>query len=81
MNIKSIYTEQKKLNTLQRNKGRCFGSSHWHPTPNKKGSKHQYDRLEKIINLINTPIVIHGSTGVKDEDLIKLRGYNVGKLI
>lgn len=40
----------------------------------------QYDRLEKIIKLTDTPIVIHGSTGVKDEDLQKLTKYNVGKV-
>ncbi|MBZ2175881.1 class II fructose-bisphosphate aldolase family protein [Schnuerera sp. xch1] len=43
-------------------------------------AKIQYDRLEKIIKLIDTPIVIHGSTGVKDEDLQKLTKYNVGKV-
>ena len=33
-----------------------------------------------ITKLINIPIVIHGSTGVKDEDLQKLTKYNVGKI-
>ncbi len=40
----------------------------------------QYDRLKEITKLINIPIVIHGSTGVKDEDLQKLTKYNVGKI-
>jgi len=35
---------------------------------------------KEITKLINIPIVIHGSTGVKDEDLQKLTKYNVGKI-
>lgn len=40
----------------------------------------QYDRLDKIEELINIPLVIHGSTGVKDEDLVKLCKHRVAKI-
>ncbi|QEK11602.1 class II fructose-bisphosphate aldolase [Crassaminicella thermophila] len=40
----------------------------------------QYDRLEAIEKLTDVPLVIHGSTGVKDEDLKKLSRYNVAKV-
>jgi len=37
-----------------------------------QGAEIQYDRLKEIENMIRTPIVIHGSTGVLDHDLEKL---------
>jgi len=40
----------------------------------------QYDRLTEIEKLVETPLVIHGSTGVKDEDLSKLSKHRVGKV-
>lgn len=40
----------------------------------------QYDRLNKIEELTEVPLVIHGSTGLKDEDLEKLAKYHVGKV-
>ncbi len=40
----------------------------------------QYERLREIEKLVSIPLVIHGSTGVKDEDLIKLSKYRVGKV-
>ena len=80
--IKSIYTEPEEAEYFAKETGVdalavAIGTVH---RMQKQEANIQYDRLEKIINLINTPIVIHGSTGVKDEDLIKLRGYNVGKV-
>ncbi|WP_432407858.1 class II fructose-bisphosphate aldolase [Wukongibacter sp. M2B1] len=40
----------------------------------------QYDRLAEIEKIVNVPLVIHGSTGVKDEDLSKLAKSKVGKV-
>lgn len=40
----------------------------------------QFDRLQAIQDVIDTPIVIHGSTGIPDDDLAKLVTYNVGKI-
>lgn len=46
----------------------------------KQAAKIQFDRLEEIKRLINTPLVIHGSSGIVDEDLKKLGSYNVVKV-
>lgn len=40
----------------------------------------QYDRLAEIEELTDVPLVIHGSTGLKDEDLAKIAKTNVGKV-
>ncbi|WP_432663078.1 class II fructose-bisphosphate aldolase [Wukongibacter baidiensis] len=40
----------------------------------------QYDRLAEIEKVVNVPLVIHGSTGVKDEDLSRLAKSKVGKV-
>lgn len=40
----------------------------------------QYDRLKDIEKVVDIPLVIHGSTGVKDDDLIKLSKHRVGKV-
>ncbi len=45
-----------------------------------QAAKIQYDRLDKIQELTNIPIVIHGSTGIVDEDLQKLVKYRVAKI-
>jgi fructose-bisphosphate aldolase class II len=37
-----------------------------------QGADIQYDRLKEIEELVDTPLVLHGSTGVHDEDLKKL---------
>ncbi len=39
----------------------------------------QYDRLEAIQANTNTPLVIHGATGVSDEDLSRMIAYNIVK--
>lgn len=39
----------------------------------------QYDRLDAIQAKTNIPLVIHGATGVSDEDLSRMIGYNIGK--
>lgn len=40
----------------------------------------QYDRLDEIEKLTDVPLVIHGSTGLKNEDLEKLAKTSVGKV-
>lgn len=40
----------------------------------------QYDRLDEIEKLTEVPLVIHGSTGLKNEDLEKLAKTSVGKV-
>lgn len=40
----------------------------------------QFERLKKIKELVRTPLVIHGSTGVADEDLVKLVKCGVRKI-
>lgn len=80
--IKAIYTEPEEAEYFARETevdalAVAIGTLH---RMQKQEANIQYDRLEKIISLIDMPIVIHGSTGVKDEDLIKLRNYNVGKV-
>jgi fructose-bisphosphate aldolase class II len=39
----------------------------------------QYDRLSKIQEKINIPLVIHGSSGISDKDLSKMTKYKIGK--
>lgn len=39
----------------------------------------QYDRLDAIQAKTNMPLVIHGATGVSDEDLSRMIGYNIVK--
>lgn len=46
----------------------------------KQEANLQFHRLEAIQSLTDVPLVIHGSTGIKDEDLKKLITYNVGKV-
>ena len=40
----------------------------------------QYDRLRRIQEQVSVPLVIHGATSVKDEDLIKLSLAGVRKI-
>jgi len=40
----------------------------------------QFDRLEEIKRLVPIPLVIHGSTGVPDQDLSRLPFFNVRKV-
>lgn len=46
----------------------------------QQNAKIQYDRLEEIQKLVVVPLVIHGATGINDEDLRKLATYRVGKV-
>lgn len=43
-------------------------------------AKIQYDRLEQIQELTDVPLVIHGSTGLTDDDLSKLAATSVSKV-
>ncbi|MBC8585691.1 class II fructose-bisphosphate aldolase [Youxingia wuxianensis] len=43
-------------------------------------AKLQFDRLEKLKNTVEVPLVIHGSTGVPDADLTKLSRYGARKI-
>lgn len=45
-----------------------------------QAAKLQFDRLEEIQKVVNVPLVIHGSTGITDEDLKKLVTYRVSKV-
>ncbi len=40
----------------------------------------QFERLKRIKELVNTPLVIHGATGVADEDLVRLVKCGVRKI-
>ncbi|MFS0821523.1 class II fructose-bisphosphate aldolase [Bacillus sp. 1P02SD] len=40
----------------------------------------QFDRLHDIQQLVRVPLVMHGSTGIPDEDLKKLASTNIGKV-
>ncbi|SNR98021.1 fructose-bisphosphate aldolase, class II [Anaerovirgula multivorans] len=45
-----------------------------------QGAKIQFDRLKAIQGVTDVPLVIHGSTGITDEDLSKLTNYHVAKV-
>ena len=40
----------------------------------------QFDRLQEIAKQVDIPLVIHGSTGVADEDLAKLVRFGARKI-
>jgi fructose-bisphosphate aldolase class II len=46
----------------------------------KQQASIQFERLEAIQKNVNVPLVIHGSTGISDEDLRKLTTYQVAKV-
>jgi len=45
-----------------------------------QGAKLDFALLEEIQSRVNIPLVIHGSTGVADDDLRRLVTYRVGKI-
>jgi fructose-bisphosphate aldolase class II len=82
INVKAIYTEPEEAKIFAEQTGVDFlavavGTLHRMET---QTAEIQYDRLEAIQDLIDTPIVIHGSTGLPDQDLVKLAGYKVAKV-
>lgn len=40
----------------------------------------QFDRLKEIEKCTDVPLVIHGSTGITDDDLIQLTKHKIGKI-
>ncbi|GMQ57428.1 class II fructose-1,6-bisphosphate aldolase [Vallitalea sediminicola] len=46
----------------------------------QQNAKIQYELLEEIQNITDIPLVIHGSTGLGNEDLTKLSTYHIGKV-
>ncbi len=44
-----------------------------------QGVKIQYDRLAAIQSKTDIPLVIHGATGIADEDLSRMIGYHIAK--
>ncbi len=79
---KTIYTEPEEAKKFAEETGVdalavAIGTLHRMET---QAAKIQYDRLEKIQELTNVPIVIHGSTGITDDDLQKLVKYRVAKI-
>lgn len=39
-----------------------------------------FERLSRIDNAVQVPLVIHGSSGIPDEQVVKIRSYGVGKM-
>lgn len=79
---KAIYTEPKEAEKFARETGVdalavAIGTLH---RMESQEAKIQYDRLEEIQQVTDVPLVIHGSTGLTDEDLTKLASYRVGKV-
>ncbi|WZL72090.1 class II fructose-bisphosphate aldolase [Clostridiaceae bacterium 35-E11] len=82
LNMKAMYTEPEEAEVFAKETkvdalAVAIGTLHRMETQN---AVIQYDRLEAIEKLTDVPLVIHGSTGIKDEDLRKLATYNVGKV-
>jgi fructose-bisphosphate aldolase class II len=82
MNVKAIYTEPEEAKifaekTKVDSLAVAVGTLHRMQT---QTAEIQYDRLESIEDLIETPIVIHGSTGLPDQDLDKLASRQVAKV-
>ncbi|GMQ63996.1 class II fructose-bisphosphate aldolase [Vallitalea maricola] len=79
---KAIYTEPSEAEKFARETGVdalavAVGTLH---RMQIQDAKIQYDRLEAIQNVTDVPLVIHGSTGLTDEDLTKLSTYRIGKV-
>ncbi len=82
LNVKSIYTEPEDAKRFVEETeidavAVAIGTLH---RMQAQEAEIQYDRLEKIEKLVNIPLVIHGSTGIKDEDLRRLCRHRVGKI-
>ncbi len=45
-----------------------------------QSAKIQYDLIEQIQALVSVPLVMHGSTGLPDEELKKIAGMHFGKV-
>lgn len=79
---KEVYTEPEEAKQFAEETGVdalaiAIGTLHRMET---QEAKIQFDRLEAIQGMTDVPLVIHGSTGIKDEDLKKLINYHVVKI-
>ncbi len=39
-----------------------------------------FERLKRIHEVSSVPLVIHGSTGIPNEQIVKMRQYGIGKM-
>ncbi len=46
----------------------------------KQEAEIHYEIIEEVSKIVDVPLVLHGSSGVKDEDLRKISAYNFGKI-
>lgn len=82
MNVKACYTEPEEARTFAEETGVdalavAVGSVH---RMEEQTAEIQFDRLQAIQALVDTPLVIHGSTGIADEDVKRLVTFNVVKI-
>ena len=80
--VKAVYTEPKEAKIFAEETGVdalavAVGTLHRMEVQN---ATIQYDRLEAIQKEVEIPLVIHGSTGITDEDLRRLITYKVAKV-
>ncbi len=80
--IKSIYTDPGDAERFARESGVdamavAVGTFHKLQT---QTAEIQYDRLGEIENRTEVPLVIHGTTGIPDDDLGRLSGTRVAKM-
>ncbi|MFT5875810.1 MAG: fructose-bisphosphate aldolase class II [Clostridium sp.] len=79
---KSVYTEPNEANEIATETGVdwlavAVGTVH---RMQKKEANIQYDRIIEIQKLVTAPLVLHGASGIKDEDISKLINYHIGKI-
>lgn len=80
--IKGVYTKPEEAKIFARETGVdilavSIGNVH---RMEEQGATIQYDLLKEIQEVVDVPIVIHGSTGILDEDMKKLIAYRIGKV-
>ncbi|PAB59283.1 class II fructose-bisphosphate aldolase [Anaeromicrobium sediminis] len=80
--IKGVYTKPEEAEIFARETGVdilavSIGNVH---RMEKQGATIQYDLLKEIQEVVPAPIVVHGSTGILDEDMKKLITYRIGKV-
>jgi len=79
--IKSIYTEPEDAQRFAQETGVdgvaiSVGNIHRLTEPT---SSIDFGRLDRIASLVETPLVIHGTSGIRDEDILKLKQSRVSK--
>ncbi|MCT4619896.1 MAG: class II fructose-bisphosphate aldolase [Marinisporobacter sp.] len=80
--IKGVYTKPEEAEIFAKETGVdilavSIGNVH---RMEEQGAKIQYDLLKEIQEVVPVPIVVHGSTGILDEDMKKLITYRIGKV-